>query len=63
MTTRVLLKPAEGRLVRNPDTYEALPAEGKAVEMNSYWQRRLIAGDVVIHSPTSSAVKDKGEKR
>ncbi|GAB7527913.1 hypothetical protein PS3A_03190 [Pseudomonas sp. 3A(2025)] len=63
MTTRVLVKPAEGRLVRNPDTYEALPAEGKAIEMNSYWQRRLMAGDIVIHVPESRAVKPNEGKR
>lgn len=62
MTTRVRVKPAEGRLVRDPDTYQALPADGAPVEMNSYWQRKLLAGDVVIDPPESPAVKDKGEK-
>lgn len=63
MTTRVLVKPAEGRLVRDPDTYQALPPGGAPVDMNSYWQRKLMAGDVVIDPPESQAAKDKGEKR
>lgn len=64
MTTRVLVKPVEGRLVRTPGTYEALPAEGKPLEMNSYWIRKAAAGDVVfeIEQPAGQASTQKGEK-
>jgi hypothetical protein len=65
MTTRVLVKPVEGRLVRIPDTYEALPAEGKPLEINSYWIRKEAAGDVVFvdEQPAGQAPTLKGEKQ
>lgn len=64
MTTRVLVKPVKGRLVRIPGTYEALPAEGKLLEMNSYWLRKKTAGDVDIQTeqPEVQAQTSKGEK-
>ncbi|WP_336341766.1 DUF2635 domain-containing protein [Pseudomonas atacamensis] len=64
MTTRVLVKPVRGRLVRIPGTYEALPAEGKLMEMNSYWLRKKAAGDVDIQTeqPEVQAPTAKGEK-
>lgn len=65
MTTRVLVKPVEGRLVRIPGTYEALPAEGKSLEKNSYWIRKEAAGDVVFETeqPEAQAPTLKGEKQ
>lgn len=64
MTTRVLVKPIEGRLVRIPGSYEALPAEGKVLEINSYWIRKAAAGDVLIETeqPVVQATIAKGEK-
>ena len=61
MTTRVLVKPAEGRLVRHPDTYEQIKPEGLVVEKNSYWIRKESAGDVVIKEAVVPA-ETKGEK-
>lgn len=63
MITRVLVKPAEGRLVRIPGSYEALPEEGKVLETNSYWRRKQVAGDVVLEQPVEQAPKPKGEKQ
>lgn len=62
MTTRVLVKPAEGRLVRHPDTYEQIKPEGLPVELNSYWIRKEKAGDVVIKEAVVAA-ETKGEKQ
>jgi hypothetical protein len=64
MTTRVLVKPVEGRLVRIPGTYEELPAEGKPLEIDSYWIRKESAGDVEFETeqPASQAQNPKGEK-
>lgn len=62
MTTRVLVKPAEGRLVRHPDTYEQVKPEGVSVELNSYWLRKQKAGDVVIKEASVPA-ETKGEKQ
>lgn len=65
MTTRVLVKPIKGRLVRIPGTYEALPAEGKPLELNSYWIRKEAAGDVELKTeqPADQAPIPKGEKQ
>ncbi len=62
MTTRVLVKPAEGRLVRHPDTYDQIKPEGLPVELNSYWIRKEKAGDVVIEKAAVPA-ETKGEKQ
>ncbi|KHK61242.1 DUF2635 domain-containing protein [Pseudomonas frederiksbergensis] len=62
MTTRVLVKPAEGRLVRHPDTYEQIKPEGLPVELNSYWIRKEKAGDVVVEKAAVQA-ETKGEKQ
>ena len=48
MTTRIKLNPAEGRLVRHPGpSYKALEA-GESVEQNSYWLRKVAAGDAIL---------------
>ena len=62
MTTRVLVKPAEGRLVRHPDTYEQIKPEGLPVGLNSYWIRKEKVGDVVIKEAVVPA-ETKGEKQ
>ena len=62
MSTRVIVKPVEGRLVRHPDTYEQIKPEGLPVEMNSYWERKRLAGDVTIKEAAVQA-ETKGEKQ
>lgn len=48
MSERVLLKPAGKNLVRNPDAgMRHLDPNGEPVELNKYWRRRLVEGDVV----------------
>jgi phage-related protein len=56
------VKPAEGRLVRHPDTYEQIKPEGLPVELNSYWIRKEKACDVVIEKAAVPA-ETKGEKQ
>lgn len=65
MTTRVLVKPVVGRLVRIPGSYEVLPVEGKPLEKNSYWIRKEAAGDVTFETeqPADQAQTPKGEKQ
>lgn len=65
MTTQVLVKPVEGRLVRIPGTYEELPVGGKRLEINSYWIRKQLAGDVEFDTelPAEQAQPQKGEKQ
>lgn len=43
----VTLKPAADVVVRKQDG-KPLAAAGESVELNSYWQRRLNDGDVVL---------------
>lgn len=50
------LKPARpGLVVRDPVSMTPLPAEGKSVVLDSYWRRRLKAGDVVEATTAKSA--------
>lgn len=52
----VLLKPAHPDLVvRDPVTLQPLPAEGDLKPLDTYWQRRLIDGDVVEADPAAAA--------
>lgn len=55
------LKPADGLKVRKPDG-QHLKASGEPVEITSYWQRRLIAGDVIEVAEAAADVKTKGGK-
>lgn len=63
MTTQQHVKPTVGCLVRDPDTYEALPVEGKLVEMNSYWLRKAATGDIELVEPAVQDLKLKGDKQ
>ena len=47
MSNIQILKPAAGIKVRHPGGRH-LAIEGEPVEVNSYWLRRIAAGDVVI---------------
>lgn len=50
--TRLYVKPAEGRAVRDPERdNELVPPEGKFVPRSIYWLRRLAQGDVVEARP------------
>lgn len=43
-----LVRPVEGAHVRCPETKQPLPQTGKRVVLSSYWQRRILAGDVIV---------------
>ena len=43
----MFLIPVEGRMVIDPATGVALPAEGAEVEASDFWDRRIIDGDVI----------------
>jgi hypothetical protein len=55
----MFVKPAAGRVVRDPVTMQPLPPGGRDVPRESYWLRRLRSGDVVEIAPIpdSSEVK------
>jgi hypothetical protein len=55
----LVVQPAPGRLVRDPITRVALPAEAPSiVPRSTYWLRRLADGDVVLvtASPPAAAL-------
>ncbi|HFP3784764.1 TPA: DUF2635 domain-containing protein [Escherichia coli] len=41
------VKPAEGKVIRDPFTMKLLAPEGEEKPRNSFWLRRLAAGDVL----------------
>ncbi|MDU9391542.1 DUF2635 domain-containing protein [Pseudomonas sp. zfem002] len=54
--TTVHLWPAPGRACPMPEKGgELLPAEGAAVPLNAYWQRRINDGDAVRTAPDPAA--------
>lgn len=48
MNDTVFVKPAAGRRVLDPQTNKPLPGEGAEVPRNTYWERRLNDGDVLL---------------
>lgn len=44
----IFIKPKENRQVPDPETRKNLPLEGREVEKNQYWMKRLKDGDVTI---------------
>jgi len=66
MRKQVLVKAKEGRLVRDPVTFQKLPEGGLIVELSSHWVRREKCGDVeVLEVPAEKpkAVKEASSKR
>ena len=43
---KVFVKPAPGRMVRDPATGRPLPERGAVVEKTQFWLRRVKDGDV-----------------
>ena len=42
------IKPKAGMVIRDPDTFEPLAAEGEDKQRNGYWLNHLKNGDVEI---------------
>jgi hypothetical protein len=61
---KIIVKPADGKKVKDPATMQFIPDEGKTVDNISYWHRRAKDGDVVISLPkkTAKPVSDKEAK-
>lgn len=62
---RKILKPGkDGLLVRDPVSKRHLHADGEEKEINSYWMRRLICGDVVeVEQPESKSPDKKSSNK
>ncbi|ENA4137485.1 DUF2635 domain-containing protein [Salmonella enterica subsp. enterica serovar Anatum] len=48
------IKPAPGRMVRDPDTLEFLKPDGEEKPFTPYWCRRLDDGDVTGFNPNEA---------
>ncbi|EIK9312467.1 DUF2635 domain-containing protein [Salmonella enterica] len=48
------IKPAPGRMVRDPDTLEFLQPDGEEKPFTPYWCRRLDDGDVIEFNPNEA---------
>ncbi|EJD0490280.1 DUF2635 domain-containing protein [Salmonella enterica] len=48
------IKPAPGRMVRDPDTLEFLKPDGEEKPFTPYWCRRLDGGDVIEFDPNEA---------
>ena len=62
----VTIKPLPGKIVRDPHDQFAIVSEaGKLIQWDSFWQRRLNDGDIIIvenePTPTTTNTK-KGNK-
>lgn len=51
----MFVKPLNGQQVIDPDFGELLPPEGRRVEDNQYWQRRIMDGDVEVAADPNDA--------
>lgn len=63
----VNIKPVSGKIVRDPyDGFEIITTAGKLITWNSFWQRRLNDGDIIIienaNQETTTANSKKGAK-
>jgi len=45
------VRPLEGQVMHDPETSKPLPADGREVELTTYWRRALRRGDVVRCEP------------
>ncbi|EOC6673540.1 DUF2635 domain-containing protein [Escherichia coli] len=52
------IKPAAGKAIRDPLTMKLLASEGEEKPRNSFWIRRLAAGDVVEVGSTENTAAD-----
>jgi len=61
--SNLFLKPAAGLIVRDPDSGEILPAEGRHKTDNEFWRRRLRDGDVIEVSQKQEAAPAAAQPR
>jgi hypothetical protein len=58
----LFVKPKPGMLMRDPVNHVPLPPNGKTVPANTFWIRRLHAGDVERANAKKARKADKTEK-
>jgi hypothetical protein len=64
MEKRFVKPSREGLLIRFPNnSSRILKQEREEVEWNTFWQRRLIANEIVLSSPSVAEEEPQGEKK
>ncbi|EJD1356229.1 DUF2635 domain-containing protein [Salmonella enterica] len=61
--TTFFIKPAPGRMVRDPDTLEFLQPDGEEKPFTPYWCRRLDDGDVIEFDPNATPAVTAGKAK
>ena len=60
----IKIKPAiSTNIVRHPNNMRLLKAEGEEVDHNSYWERRIKDGDVVIVETSTDNVNENDNSK
>lgn len=54
-SNKIFIKVKEGLTIRDPETKQKIPAEGKWVKKTPYWIRRLAAKEVEVVKPPEKA--------
>ena len=52
-----VVKPVPGRIVLDPETLQPLAESGETKPRESYWQRRVLDGDVIVQDEAEEQVK------
>ncbi|WP_324727325.1 DUF2635 domain-containing protein [Pseudomonas chlororaphis] len=60
MSKRITVVPAAGRAVPDPEAGDLLPLDGREVDDNAWWRRRLADGDITLKA--AKAAKPQGAK-
>ncbi|MNH44959.1 hypothetical protein D3C79_1072680 [compost metagenome] len=55
---QITVYPVDGRVAPDPAMGDTVPAEGRAVTLDIYWQRRLNDGDVTDKPAKAKAKAD-----
>jgi len=55
--TQITVYPVDGRVTPDPAMGDTVPAEGRTVVLDIYWQRRLNDGDVTSEKPAKGKAK------
>lgn len=53
----IFVRPRDGLVLRMPEGFGTLPAEGMEVEDSLYWRRRIADGDVLLGPAPASKPK------
>lgn len=59
---KMFVVPKKGYKIPDPSLNDFLPEQGREVQKNTYWVRRVRDGDVVEKAPTKPQAKNSSKK-